>query len=148
MAGRDYGLITATFTGIVCAVFVFFFFRPDYFSRLIYLYAGILIVLLLTIERIITRLILNALRRRGLAVHRALIVGCGETGRAILRNVIAQPGLGYQIEGYIDDDPLKLSIGPFQWPAAPINCARFCRPIRSTKSSSPSPGMCATRFSN
>ncbi len=109
-----YGLLTATFTGIVFAVFVFFFFRPDYYSRLIYLYAGILIVTFLTIERILTRLILGALRARGIAVDRALIVGCGDTGRAILRNVIAQPGLGYRIEGFVDDDSTKTSLGPFQ----------------------------------
>src|SRR6476620_4488132 len=34
-----YGLLTATFTGIVILVFIFFFFRPQFYSRLIYLYA-------------------------------------------------------------------------------------------------------------
>lgn len=109
-----YGLITATFTGIVILVFIFFFFRPQYYSRLIYLYAGILIVLYLTSERIIIRLALGYLRRRGIGVDRALIVGCGETGRAILRSVIAQPALGYQIAGFVDDDPTKTAIGPFE----------------------------------
>ena len=109
-----YGLLTATFTGIVILVFIFFFFRPQYYSRLIYLYAGILIVMFLTLERIIIRLILGQLRRRGIGVDRALIVGCGETGRAILRSVVAQPGLGYQVEGFMDDDPTKMGIGPFQ----------------------------------
>lgn len=109
-----YGLITATFTGIVILVFVFFFFRPQYYSRLIYLYAGILIVLFLTFERIIIRLVLGFLRKRGIGVDRALIVGCGETGRAILRSVVAQPGLGYQVAGFVDDDPTKSGIGPFE----------------------------------
>jgi exopolysaccharide biosynthesis polyprenyl glycosylphosphotransferase len=110
-----YGLLTATFTGIVILVFVFFFFRPQYYSRLIYLYAGILIVLFLTTERVFIHLILAFLRRRGIGVDRALIVGCGQTGRAILRSVVAQPGLGYQIEGFVDDDPTKTNIGPFQF---------------------------------
>ncbi len=110
-----YGLLTATFTGIVILVFVFFFFRPQYYSRLIYLYAGILIVLLLTLERVTIRIILGFLRQRGIGVDRALIVGCGDTGRAILRSVVAQPGLGYRIEGFIDDDSTKTSLGPFSY---------------------------------
>ncbi|TAH53738.1 MAG: sugar transferase [Chloroflexota bacterium] len=109
-----YGLLTATFTGIVILVFVFFFFRPQFYSRLIYLYAGILIVIFLTLARVLTRLLLGALRQRGIGVDRALIVGGGEIGRAIMRNVLAQPDLGYRIEGFVDDDPNKLAIGNFQ----------------------------------
>jgi exopolysaccharide biosynthesis polyprenyl glycosylphosphotransferase len=109
-----YGLLTATFTGIVILVFVFFFFRPQYYSRLIYLYAGILIVFLLTIGRVVMRWALSALRRRGWGVDRAIVVGGGEIGRAIMRNVLAQPGLGYHIEGFVDDDPGKGAIGNFQ----------------------------------
>lgn len=108
-----YGLLTATFTGIVIIVFVFFFFRPQYYSRLIYLYAGISIVILLTVERVVLRLILRKLRRRGLGVDRALVVGCGEIGRAIMRNVLAQPDLGYHIQGFLDDDVIRSSIGTF-----------------------------------
>ena len=59
-----YGLLTATFTGIVILVFIFFFFRPQYYSRLIYLYAGILIVIFLTLARVIVRTVLARLRNR------------------------------------------------------------------------------------
>jgi exopolysaccharide biosynthesis polyprenyl glycosylphosphotransferase len=109
-----YGLITATFTGIVILVFIFFFFRPQYYSRLIYLYAGILVVLFLTLARVALRWGLGYLRTRGIGVDRALIVGGGEIGRAIMRNVLAQPGLGYRIEGFVDDDPNKSEIGNFR----------------------------------
>jgi exopolysaccharide biosynthesis polyprenyl glycosylphosphotransferase len=122
-----YGLITSTFTGIVILVFVFFFFRPQYYSRLIYLYAGILIVLFLTMERVVIRVILGSLRRRGIGVDRALVVGCGQTGRAILRSVIAQPGLGYRIEGFVDDDPAKTDIGPFRYLGSTDGLARVLR---------------------
>lgn len=109
-----YSLLTATFTGIVILVFIFFFFRPQFYSRLIYLYAGILIVILLTFSRVVTRMVLGHLRKRGIGVDRALIVGAGEIGRAIMRNVLAQPDLGYRIEGFVDDDPAKAVIGNFQ----------------------------------
>lgn len=108
-----YGLLTATFTGIVILVFIFFFFRPQFYSRLIYLYAGILIVFLLTCARVVMRTILGRLRKRGIGVDRAIIVGGGEIGRAMMRNVMAQPDLGYRIEGFVDDDPAKSSIGNF-----------------------------------
>jgi exopolysaccharide biosynthesis polyprenyl glycosylphosphotransferase len=108
-----YGLLTATFTGIVILVFIFFFFRPQFYSRLIYLYAGILIVILLTLSRVATRLVLSSLRKRSIGVDRAIIVGGGELGRAIMRNVLAQPDLGYRIEGFVDDDPNKGTIGTF-----------------------------------
>ncbi len=108
-----YGLLTATFTGIVILVFIFFFFRPQFYSRLIYLYAGILTVIFLTLSRVLIRLVLGRLRQRGIGVDRALIVGGGEIGRAIMRNVLAQPDLGYRIEGFIDDDPTKGTIGNF-----------------------------------
>lgn len=109
-----YGLLTATFTGIVILVFVFFFFRPQYYSRLIYLYAGILIILLLTLARAVMRWVLRVMRKRGFGVDRAVLVGGGEIGRAIMRSVLAQPDLGYRIEGFVDDDPNKGAIGNFQ----------------------------------
>lgn len=109
-----YSLLTATFTGIVILVFVFFFFRPQYYSRLIYLYAGILIVLLLTVARAVMRWVMRAMRKRGIGVDRAVLVGGGEIGRAIMRSVLAQPDLGYRIEGFVDDDPTKGAIGNFQ----------------------------------
>ncbi len=108
-----YQLLTATFTGFFVLVFIFFLYRVDYYSRLIYLYTGILIVILLTIERIIIRLVLDRMRQRGIGVDRALVIGCGETGRAILRSVMAQPSLGYHIEGYIDDEPNNTNLGLF-----------------------------------
>lgn len=108
-----YGLLTSTFTGIVILVFFFFFFRPQFYSRLIYLYAGILVVFFLTVARVITRTILGRLRKRGIGVDRAIIVGGGEIGRAMMRNVLAQPDLGYRIEGFVDDDPTKSAIGTF-----------------------------------
>lgn len=125
-----YGLLTATFTGIVILVFIFFFFRPQYYSRLIYLYAGVLIVLFLTLSRLLMRMVLAQLQRRGIGVDRALIVGGGEIGRALMRSVLAQPGLGYHIEGFIDDDPSKNTIGSFRLLGGIDQLARVLRERR------------------
>ena len=62
------------------------------------------------------RFVRDYLRRRGLGVDRLLIVGAGEVGRTVMRNIVAQPMLGYHIVGFVDDDPEKGStdIGRFK----------------------------------
>ncbi len=112
-----YRLITGTATAIVLIVFVIvFFFRPLFFSRLVFLYAGILITIFLGISRLAKRIVYLHLRKRGLGVDRLLIVGAGEVGRTVMRNVVAQPSLGYHVVGFVDDDPDKgdTDIGRFK----------------------------------
>ena len=76
-----YSLVTGTATAIILAIFVIvFFFRPFFFSRLIFVYAGVMIVILLSTSRLLKRGLRNDLRKRGLGVDRLLIVGAGEVG--------------------------------------------------------------------
>jgi exopolysaccharide biosynthesis polyprenyl glycosylphosphotransferase len=111
-----YKLITGTATGIILMVFFTFFYRPFFYSRLIYLYAGVLILVFLALARLGHRVLRGQLRKRGLGVDRVLIVGAGETGRTVMRNIVAQPALGYHVVGFVDDDPEKGStdIGRFK----------------------------------
>jgi exopolysaccharide biosynthesis polyprenyl glycosylphosphotransferase len=96
--------------------FIVFFVQPTLYSRLIFFYAGILITILLSISRLGKRLVRTMLRKRGLGVDRLLIVGAGEVGRTVMRNVVAQPALGYHVVGFVDDDPDKggTDIGRFK----------------------------------
>jgi exopolysaccharide biosynthesis polyprenyl glycosylphosphotransferase len=102
-----YGLINGTMTSIVVIMGVTFFVQPLVYSRGMLVVAGVLIIALLSIERIIQRLVESILRRRGIGVERVLIVGMGDVGRAIVRSLLGSPALGYQIVGYVDDDPSK-----------------------------------------
>jgi exopolysaccharide biosynthesis polyprenyl glycosylphosphotransferase len=103
-----YSIMTGTAMGIILMVFVIvFLFRPLLYSRLIFFYAGVLITILLGISRLGKRMVRNTLRRRGRGVDRLLIVGAGEVGRTVMRNVVAHPSLGYQVVGFVDDDPEK-----------------------------------------
>jgi exopolysaccharide biosynthesis polyprenyl glycosylphosphotransferase len=111
-----YRLLTGTATGIILVVFVIvFFFRPFFYSRLVFFYAGTLITIFLGISRLGKRALRSHLRRKGLGVDRLLIVGAGEVGRTVMRNIVAQPTLGFQIVGFVDDDPEKgvTNIGRF-----------------------------------
>lgn len=110
-----YAVINGVTTGFVVMVFIVFFWRPLVYSRLIFVYAAGLMILLLTLARLVRRGLLSALRKRGAGVSRVLIVGAGEIGRRVMRNLVARPDLGYQVVGFVDDDPERGStdIGRF-----------------------------------
>jgi exopolysaccharide biosynthesis polyprenyl glycosylphosphotransferase len=127
-----YQLITGTATGIILMVFaIVFFFRPFFFSRLVFFYAGVLIVILLAGSRLVKRITLAYLRKRGQGVDRLLIVGAGEVGRTVIRNIVAQPSLGYHIVGFVDDDPEKAStdIGRFKALGTTINIPKLVKSL-------------------
>jgi exopolysaccharide biosynthesis polyprenyl glycosylphosphotransferase len=127
-----YRVLNGTATGIVLTVFVIvFFFRPFLYSRLIFFYAGVLIAVFLALARVGKRVVRNHLRGKGLGVDRVLIVGAGEVGRTVMRNIVAHPALGYHIVGFVDDDPDKGSsdIGRFQALGNTTNIPRLVKEL-------------------
>jgi exopolysaccharide biosynthesis polyprenyl glycosylphosphotransferase len=114
---RDlYGVLNATTTAIMLLVVLVFFYRRLFYSRIIFVYAGVLILVFLGLARVARHAILTRLRQSGRGVDRVLIIGAGEVGRTVMRNIIAQPELGYRVIGFLDDDPAKAStdIGPIK----------------------------------
>lgn len=111
-----YGVINATTTAIMLLIVLVFFYRRLFYSRMIFIYAGVVIILLLGIARTVRWFILARLRQDGHGVDRVLIIGAGEVGRTVMRNLIAQPDLGYRVIGFLDDDPAKSAadIGPIK----------------------------------
>jgi exopolysaccharide biosynthesis polyprenyl glycosylphosphotransferase len=53
-----------------------------------------------------------------------MVVGEGTLGRLIMQNVVAQPELGYQIIGFVDDEP-KQSLGRLQYLGTCADVARL-----------------------
>jgi len=104
---ETYRLTNATMTSIVAIMAVTFFIQPLVYSRGMLVLAGGMIVAALSLARLIQRFTIGWLRRHGIGVDRILIVGMGEVGRAVVRSLMGNPGLGYQIAGYVDDDPGK-----------------------------------------
>jgi exopolysaccharide biosynthesis polyprenyl glycosylphosphotransferase len=109
-----YAIVRGTTLGILLMVAITFFYQPAFYSRLIFVYDGATIIVMMGISRLLWGFILAQLRRRGIGVVRVLIVGAGEVGRTVIRTVMAQPELGYRIGGLIDDQPDTgtLNIGP------------------------------------
>jgi exopolysaccharide biosynthesis polyprenyl glycosylphosphotransferase len=111
-----YRIINATAKSTVVMLAVTFVLQPLEYSRLLLVEVGINAVVLLAISRAIQGTIVGRLRARGIGVHRAIIVGAGEIGRTVMRTVVARPGLGYHIVGFVDDNPEKgdSNIGRFE----------------------------------
>ncbi|HYN90202.1 MAG TPA: undecaprenyl-phosphate glucose phosphotransferase [Ardenticatenaceae bacterium] len=109
-----YTIFNGVTTSTVLLMAVFFIYRPLSFSRLLPFFAALMIVVYLALARVAERALRGRLRRRGIGVIRVLIVGAGEMGRTIMRHIVAQPELGYQVVGFVDDDPtLQHNIGRF-----------------------------------
>jgi exopolysaccharide biosynthesis polyprenyl glycosylphosphotransferase len=111
-----YSLAVSTLVGLGLVAILFFALRPTAQSRLMLIYAAILILLFLSLVRLVDQMLFVRRLRRGEGVRRTVIVGAGERGRTVMRNIVAQPDLGYSVIGFLDDDPEKLSdpIGRFE----------------------------------
>ena len=100
-----YTILRGIVTSVAALYVISLLYRAVLYSRLIFAYAGIAVFVLLATARALEKFIQGQLRRRGYGVQRVLIVGAGETGRTIMRNTVAQPELGYQVVGFVDDKP-------------------------------------------
>ncbi len=111
-----YRIINATAKSTVVMLAVTFVLQPLEYSRLLLVEAGMIAIVLLGTSRAIQNTIIGRLYAKGIGVHRTIIVGAGEVGRTVMRTVVARPGLGYQIVGFVDDNPEKgdHNIGRFQ----------------------------------
>ncbi len=73
-------------------------------SRTVAFVMGVISLPLLPLIRTIAK---KTLRRFGFLKRRVLILGAGETGKLILRALRKEPNYGYEIKGFLDDDPAK-----------------------------------------
>lgn len=109
-------ILNGTTNGVILVIVILFLTGSTFYSRLIFMYVIVAVAVVLGLGRAVRGWILAALRKRGYGVDRLLIVGAGETGRTLMRHIVAQPELGYEVAGYVDDDPQKANgaIGRFQ----------------------------------
>jgi exopolysaccharide biosynthesis polyprenyl glycosylphosphotransferase len=121
-----YSLITGTIVGVALLALAMFATRPLAQSRLMLTFAGVLIVLTLSLIRVASVQLERRRLARGEGVARTIMVGAGETARAVMRNIVADPYSGLSIVGFLDDDPVKNSaaIGRFE-PLGPASTERL-----------------------
>jgi exopolysaccharide biosynthesis polyprenyl glycosylphosphotransferase len=109
-----YRITNGTTTVVVILIAGTFILQPLVYSRLLLIEVGVITIALLSGARLARRVVAAYLRRRGVGVDRVLIVGAGEIGRAVMRNLVARPELGYQVVGFIDDDLSRGDLGRFR----------------------------------
>jgi exopolysaccharide biosynthesis polyprenyl glycosylphosphotransferase len=110
-----YAVLNGTAIAIVVMMAATYIIR-FYHSRFIFLMVGAVVVVLLSLERLLLRAVRAELNKRGHGVRRVIIVGAGEIGRSVMRSIVAHPELGYQVVGFVDDNPDKgrTDIGRFK----------------------------------
>lgn len=111
-----YAIVSGTATGTIIMIVFIFLYRRDFYSRIIFIYAGLIAVVLLGLSRLLKVVLLRQLRRRGIGTMRVVIVGAGEVARTVMRAVVANPEYGLNIIGFLDDNPIKgeTDIGRFK----------------------------------
>lgn len=80
------------------------------FPRSIYVLDLVLCLMLEVVARGTLRLLFDRRRRRRPAARKTLIYGAGKAGITVLNEIRANPHLGYQVVGFLDDDPAKCSM--------------------------------------
>jgi Undecaprenyl-phosphate glucose phosphotransferase len=82
-------------------------------ARVLFLYFMILDIAGIMLMRAGIRHFLEAMRRRGYNTKKVLIVGAGKLGETVASKVKAHAELGYDIVGFLDDDPEKTVISSY-----------------------------------
>jgi len=77
----------------------------DEMSRTVIVLMGAISLFSLPLIRMTVK---NMLRKMGFLNRRVLILGAGETGRLILKSLKREPNYGYEVIGFLDDDPEKI----------------------------------------
>ncbi len=96
-------LLFSLTTGVIFICAFTFFYREISYSRLTFVWFGVLNFVLIFSERVTLRAILHHLRKRGYNLRRVLIVGAGPLGRRVAQRVLTHPEMGYHIVGLLDD---------------------------------------------
>jgi exopolysaccharide biosynthesis polyprenyl glycosylphosphotransferase len=90
-------------TTAMAIVILYSFLQRFYPSRLIFIYAWLLVIGLLILKRALIRITRERLWMRGIGVDRVLVVGSGRAGQRLMQWLLGQPQLGYDVVGFVDE---------------------------------------------
>ncbi|NJN54162.1 MAG: hypothetical protein HC804_05015, partial [Anaerolineae bacterium] len=68
-------------------------------------------MVLISLARLLRRLLLSLFYHRGKLADRVLVLGSGEVGRSVMRTLLARPDLGFRAIGYLHDGRSENNIG-------------------------------------
>lgn len=95
------GGLTTAMAGVILTAFLTRFVP----SRLVFIYAWAIAILLFVLRRALSRSVRTALWKHGIYVDRVIVIGSGESGRRIMEAMLNNPALGYKLVGFVNDAP-------------------------------------------
>lgn len=98
---ETFGVIKAVSLSLLLAVTLFYFLRQIYFPSLFFIYFWLLSILFVVSSRAAIRAILRQLRKKGFNLRHILIVGTGELGQRIAKQIKEHSEFGLNIVGFI-----------------------------------------------
>lgn len=105
--GREFwALVNANALAVLLFIAVTYLFREKDipFSRLVFVYFGVLALLFTIAERVFLRFFLREVRRRGYNLRYMLIVGAGKVAGDIATRIRFHPEMGIQLVGCVSKD--------------------------------------------
>lgn len=97
----------SVFYAVIGVAALSYLLKIQIFSRLVYGSFAVLTVLGLWAWRLVKRYIILIMLRQGHFKKNLIIVGAGQVGQTVARELVSRPGLGYNVVGFADDDPAK-----------------------------------------
>lgn len=101
-------LAIGNISGSLVALLAIVFLAPGGFPRSIYVLDLLVCSLTTVAVRLISQLLLNSTRRPTTETKQIVIYGAGSAGITLLSEIRANPRLGYDVRGFIDDDTHKV----------------------------------------
>lgn len=115
--GELYGIIKAASTSIVCIFFIIYLFTLPSLPRSVYILSWILIIVATGGSRLGWRIVRDKIIKAvNQEAKNALIIGAGDAGAIVARELISNSSLNLNPIGFIDDNPLKQKLSLFDVP--------------------------------
>ncbi len=96
-------IILGSALAVFFLIVIFSMYQPTVYSRLVFTYVGLSTPLIVGVSRLLLRIGVDMLRRRGRLLEQLVVVGGGMHGKMIMQQVVTQPNLGYRLVGFLDD---------------------------------------------
>jgi len=97
-------LIRIIFIQIISAIIILFLLKEERLSRYFIILFSTITLILISVEKLILRRILNYARLKGRNIRGLLIIGAGEVGKSFYESIKNNPHFGYNIVGFLDDE--------------------------------------------
>lgn len=96
-------IVNSTLLGMALLIVFVFIYKPFFYSRLIFAFAGATTVLLLCLWRALLLAARQWLWDNGIGQERVLVVGGTGLGNQVMLAIKSQPQMGYHLVGYLED---------------------------------------------